>query len=281
VVTLAQLQELGLSARAVRHRVATGRLVRVHRGVYAPAPPGPKGRWMAATLACGPGCVLSHRSAGALWGLGAQAGHDVDVSVRTRAGRSRAGIRAHCGDRLLDADVTVRAGIPSTTLARTLLDLAVAGDRRLVERAVDRAEELRDFDLAGVDDLLARGGGAPGTALLADVLAAHAAPTTTRSEAEERLLALVRDAGLPAPFVNRWIPLEGGGGCEADFLWPERRLIVEVDGRDHHATRAAFVRDRRRDRRLALAGYETRRYGATELVREPSRVVAELRAFLA
>jgi very-short-patch-repair endonuclease len=154
-------------------------------------------------------------------------------------------------------------------------------DRRTLERAVDRAEELRRFDLAALHELLRRHPRRRGRRMLAAVLAEYDAPTATRSVAEERMLALIAAAGLPRPRVNAWIALDDNTGYEADFLWAERRLIFEVDGRAHHARRGAFAHDRQRDRRLALAGYETRRYAATELESRPERVVDELRRFLA
>lgn len=116
--------------------------------------------------------------------------------------------------------------------------------------------------------------------MLAGIVATYTGPTATRSEAEEQLLTLLDDAGLPRPRVNAWIALPEGGGYEADFLWTAHRLVVEVDGHAHHATKQAFVRDRMRDRRLAAAGYETRRYAASELVRAPGGVVSEIAAFL-
>lgn len=70
VLTRTQLLKLGISAKGVKHRVATGRLHPLAAGVYAVGRPGltPHGRWMAAVLACGPDAVLSHRSAAELWG---------------------------------------------------------------------------------------------------------------------------------------------------------------------------------------------------------------------
>lgn len=279
VLTLGQIETAGLSHRAVRNRAASGRLRRVHAGVYALERLDDRGHWMAAVLACGAGTVLSHRSAAALWGLG-DARKCVDVSVPSRAGRSRDGIGVHRADKLDPCDVTVHERIPCTTPARTLLDLAAVADRRTLERAVDRAEELRNFDLDTLDELLRRHPRRRGRRALTAVLADYGRSTATRSVAEERMLVLIDAAGLPRPHVNAWIALDGNTGYEADFLWPEVRLIVEVDGRAHHTRRRAFAHDRQRDRRLALAGYETRRYAASELQSRPDQVVNELRRFL-
>lgn len=279
VITLAQIEALGLSARGVSHRVATGRMRRVHENVYAIGRPGEKGHWMAAVLACGPGAVLSHRSAAALWGI-ADDGAAVDVAAPHRAGRSRPGIAAHRGGRLDPIDVTVVDGIPCTSLPRTLLDLAGVVGRRSLERAVDRAEELGEFDLRALEDVIDRYRRRRGRGMLAAIVAGYDGPRIVRSGAEERLLALLEGADLERPRINAWIPLDDGGGYSPDFLWPDARLIVEVDGRTYHAKQRAFTEDRQRDRRLALAGFETRRYAAVEVFEQPARVIRELRAFL-
>lgn len=282
VMTVAQLQDIGLSTRAVRHRVTAGRLRRLHRGVYAIGRPTTAGRWMAAVLAAGDGAVLSHRSAAALWDLRSDQRARIDVTVVGGAGgRSRTRIDFHSAAALEQGDTDVRDGIPCTSLARTLVDLAAVVDRRSIERAVDRAEELREFDLGAVEALLTRCRGRRGVRRLARLLDAYEGPTATRSEMEERMLALVRGAGLPRPEVNAWVPLEDGAGYRPDFLWRDVGLVVEVDGRGYHARRSAFRHDRQRDRRLALVGFETRRYDAKEIAEEGNRVVNELRAFLA
>jgi very-short-patch-repair endonuclease/predicted transcriptional regulator of viral defense system len=279
VLTVTELERLGLSGRAVRDRAASGRLHRVHRGVYAIGPPSAAGHCSAALLACGPAAVLSHGSAAALWDLSPDPAR-AHVNVPGRARSTRQGLIVH-GARLDPSEVTTRDGLPCTTVARTLLDLATTVPRRRLERAIDRAEELRVFDLRELQAVVDRRRGERGTAILAAVLAEYDGPEATRYAAEARLLAIVERSRLPQPEVNAWLPLPEGGGYRPDFLWRDRRLVVEVDGRTHHARRRAFEHDRRRDRRLALAGYETRRYSAREVLRQPDRVTTELRAFLA
>jgi very-short-patch-repair endonuclease/predicted transcriptional regulator of viral defense system len=278
VLTVAELARLGLSGRAVRDRAAKGRLHRIHNGIYAATPPTEKGRWVAALLACGPRAVLSHTSAAALWDL-ARDTATVHVTLPGAARATRPGVTVH-GARLDPSEIVSRNDIPCTTVARTLLDLAATQSHRRVELAIDRAEELRVFDLNGLRALLERRRGQRGSAVLSKVLDAYDGPDRARSPAERRLLALVRRARLPSPKVNAWISLSDGDGYRPDLLWEDQRLIVEVDGRTHHARRLAFEHDRRRDRRLALAGYETRRYAAREIQHEPDHVLAELRAFL-
>jgi very-short-patch-repair endonuclease len=234
---------------------------------------------MAAVLACGDGALLSHRSAAAVWGIG-QDPPVVEVTVASIHGRSRPGIVAHRAGTLGGPDVGSCDRLPCTSLARTMLDLAAVLDRRSLERAVDRAETLRVFDLGALHDVLRRNRGRRGTRALAAILADYDEPAIGRSEAEESLFALIDSAGLTRPRVNAWIGLHDGTGYEADFLWPESRLIVEVDGRTYHARRSAFEHDRRRDRKLALAGFETLRYAASEISSDPGRAITEIRAFL-
>jgi len=285
VVSLEQLTAFGLTPDAVRKRVASGRLWRVHRGVYAVGHRRLSwhGAVMAAVLACGEGAVASHRTAAALHGLRPDNRNRIDVSSPRRRGRGVAGIDAHRADTLRRVDVGLVAGIPCTSVARTLLDLAEVVVRRQVERACEQADVLRLFDLKAIDDVLDHAAaGRRGAALLRAVLAdlVDATPTMTRSELEERFLALCRRAGLPAPEVNAWIVLGDGDGVEADFLWRRQRLIVETDGRDVHLTRAAFESDRIRDGRLLVAGWRVLRVTDRRLVREPDGVGRTIRELL-
>jgi predicted transcriptional regulator of viral defense system len=279
VVTLAELEALGLSPRAVRHRVASGRLHRVHRGIYASDGLTQYGRWTAAVVASGHGALLSHRSAAALWGLARREGREVDVTV-ARLGHRRPGIALHSRCKVEPADIASHNGIPCTSVARTLVDYAATVDRGKLVRAIDRAEELRLFDLAEVRETLRRCQRRRGAPLLRAVLADYDGPVETSNFAEDRFLALVDGARLPRPLVNSWMPLAEGSGYRPDFYWPDARLIVEVDGRTHHARRRAFEHDRRRDRRLALEGLRTCRYAATELEETPETVIAEVRRLL-
>jgi predicted transcriptional regulator of viral defense system len=276
VVSLAQLTAFGLTPSAVRKRARAGRLHPVHRTVFAVGrrrltlP----GVWMAAVLACGDEAVLSHRSAAALWGLRADNRATTDVSVPTRAARSRAGIDVHRSTTLCDDDVTTHDGIPCTTVARTLLDLAEVVDHRGVERAIEQAEVLRIFDLRAVEDVLARASGRWGAARLRGVLKELAEPALTVNDLEERFLAICVTASLPRPEVNVWLDIDDEPPVKADFLWRRARLVVETDGWGTHGTRQAFERDRRRDQRLRLARFEPVRFTRRQIVRGPERVGA-------
>jgi len=282
VISLRQLQSLGLSASAVRTRVTAGRMHRVHAGVFAVghASLTRRGRYAAAVLACGPGAVLSHRSAAALRELRASSRAAVDVTTPRRAGRKRTGIDVHSGATLLPRDVETVDGISCTTVARTLLDLAEVLERRQVERACEQSEVERVFDLREVEDVLERADGRRGAAVLRSILAEQAIGTAlTRRELEALFLELCRAAGLPRPDVNAWLPLEPTG-VEADFLWRERRLVVETDGRETHFTTWAFESDRRRDQRLMLAGWRVVRFTWRQVVEEPARVAATVGSLL-
>jgi predicted transcriptional regulator of viral defense system len=258
VFSLSQLVGLGLSESAVHKRAATGRLHRVHLGVYSLAPPNlltREGRFMAAVLACGEGAVLSHRSAAMLLGLLWSERAKIDVTVPTRGARCRRGIDLHRSTTLTPVDTTHVNNIPCTTVARTQLDIADVLDQRRVERAFDQADVLEVFDLRALEDQLARNATRPGAALVRTVLAEHyIGSTPTWSEFEERFLGVCRSTGVPAPQVNVWITLDDGERpIRADFVWREQRIAIETDGRKTHRTAQAFERDRRNDQRLTVA----------------------------
>jgi hypothetical protein len=254
----------------------------VHRGVYAVghAPLSTEARWIAAVLACGSRAALSHHSAAALWGLRPTNRSAIDVIAPGRTGRSRQGIKAHRAGGLRAADITSVRGIPCTTVARTLLDLADVVDRRALERAVNEAEVLRLFDFGALEDVLGRVVGRRGAPILRAVLADYDPKyALTRNELERRFLSLCDGAGVPRPRVNAWVTLDGGGE-EVDFLWREQRLIVETDGGQVHRTRQAFERDRRRDQRLLCAGWRVVRVTWRQLTREPAQVADTIRVLL-
>jgi hypothetical protein len=279
VVAYRQLLELGFGRRAIQSRVARGRLHRVHLAVYAvghSALSG-NGRLLAAVLACGPGALLSHWSAGAHWQLLPTSRSAVDVTVPSRTRAGNRGIVVHQARHLHPDDGTVREGIPVTSVARTLLDLAEVVRPRQLERAVEEAERLRLFDLRDLEELCERSRGRRGLRPLRAVLGgAVGEPPATRSELERRFLDLCREAGLPRPAVNL-----AAAGFEVDALWPRQRLVVELDGHAFHGTRAAFERDRVRDAELQLAGYRVLRLTHRRLKDEPAAVARTVATLLA
>jgi len=279
VIARRQLVELGLGVDAVQHRLSKGTLIPIHRGVYAVGHSAltAHGRWLAAVLACGPGALLSHRSAAALWGLHTIAGAVAEVTVPAPRRRSRRGLLVHEADDLRVDDRTRRDGIPVTTVARTLLDLARMPPACDVERAFEEAQRLGLMNARAAGCLLERSRGRRGVRLLAALLAEdRAAVAVTRSALEARFLAVCRGAGLPRPLVNVRI-----AGFEVDAVWPAERLVVELDGYAFHRTRMAFERDRARDAALQLAGYRVVRVTYRMLEGEPAAVVRTVRSLLA
>jgi very-short-patch-repair endonuclease len=278
VVSAAQLYALGLGRGAIAWRLRTGRLHRVHHGVYAVGHPRltPRGRYWAAVLACGGEevAVLSHRSAAAVWDL-LSSPAKLDITSLRRS-TSTAAIRVHRSKLRHDEIARHEDGLPTTSLARTLVDLGDVLTPDRLRRACHRAEILRLLDSAVLESTIAR---TPGrrTRHLQQILAGLAAtgPNLTRSELEERFLSLIARFQLPQPLVNQTVE-----GHEVDFLWPAQRLIVETDGAAAHLTASAFERDRRRDAALQIAGYRIVRFTWRQITEEPHTVAATMRALL-
>jgi very-short-patch-repair endonuclease len=269
-VTSAELANAGLSPTAIAHRVKTGWLVRWHRGVFLVGPlEAPLSRARAAVLAVGDGAVLSHFAAAVVWELRAHQSGPVDVTLPGRNARNRPGIRIHRVAQLHPADITAHRNLPVTSPARTLLDLARFLPSRALTRAIEEAEVQRRVTPHSLDEQFKRYPRHRGTAALREAVIAD--PAFTRSEAERRLLALIRAARLPVPETNVRL-----AGYEVDLLWSAQRLVVEVDGFAFHSTRAAFERDRLRDADLLAAGYRVIRVTWRRLTGEPAAVVASL-----
>ena len=257
VVSRTQLFGLGLTREMIDGRIARGALHRVHRGVYAVGHSRltRRGRYMAAVLACGEGAVLSDRSAAAHWGIAQYSGRIAVTAPRRR--RAKPGPVLTRSSTLAPDEVTTRDGIPVTTVARTILDLAAIQPRSAIEKAIREAEFLRLFDRDELERLLVRHKRRKGTReLRAGIGAAAEERNRTRSELEDRFIRLLLDAQLPAPELNAMLELDSAT-LEADALWRDRKLIVELDGWQAHGTRTAFESDRERDLALAADGWTT------------------------
>ena len=272
-----QLAALGLGRGAIQHRVGRGLLHGVHRGVYAVGHRllSRDGHRMAAVLAAGPGAVLSHRSAAALWAIRdtSRAGIEITAAHKCR----RPGIDAHRGAVPPD-EVTVRRGIPVTTVSRTLLDLAAVVSEQQFEHALNEAEIGRLTSPLSLDALIARYPRRNGTAAIKRALEKQRqiGEAVTKSAMERRFLELVDANGLQRPKTNE--PL---GPYNPDAVWRDQRLVVELDSYDIHTTRRAFESDRARDRALTTAGYRVIRISWRQLTREPATIVHQLRTLLA
>jgi very-short-patch-repair endonuclease len=275
VVSHVQLLGLGLSPDDVRLRRERGRLHVLHRGVYAVGHRvvRAEGRRWAGLLALGPDAFLSHHTAADAFDIQRSDSPLVHVTVRGRAGRARrAGIRVHRPRALPDGEVTVLRGMPITTPARTLLDLAGARLRAdLLAKALDQAHRLKLIDFAELRELLARYHRRPGTHSLNAQLSRYRGFVDTRSELERLVNKLCDDHGLPSPLVNCVIE-----GKVRDFYWPQYRLVVEADSYSFHSSPSALNDDRERDVELTLAGYATLRFTWEQVAERPNYVVSAL-----
>jgi very-short-patch-repair endonuclease len=270
-ITRGQLQAAGLKRGAIDAWVARGRLYARHRSVYGLGHPGgtPYTDHMAAVLACGADALVARGAGAHLCGFGPAPNGSIDVIVIGRNVRRRDGITVHRIKDLDARDRTERHGVPVTTPARILLDLAASGTLRDLERAHDEAMFQRVVTRAEIQRVLARYPGARGAGRLAALVADD--PPLTQQEAERRFRALVRKANVRQPQGKPWIL-----GYNVDFCWAEHRLIVEIDGFQAHGSRRKFESDRARDARLQAAGYRVVRFTWRQLVYEPAVVVFRL-----
>ena len=172
-------------------------------------------------------------------------------------------------------DITTEDGIPVTTVARTLLDLAEVAPRHHVARAIEQADRLRLFDLAALEELLARSPGRRGRKPLNGILTDVVIEPRSRSDLESDFLQFCRDRDIPRPIVNALVE-----GFEVDMAWPDQRLVIELDGYETHGTHRAFEADRRRDATLQLAGQRTIRVTHRWLTREPDDLERTVKALL-
>jgi Transcriptional regulator, AbiEi antitoxin len=275
VVSAGQLRELGYSRDQISDAAATGRLQRLQRGVFAVGHRGLawEGHCLATVLASAP-ALASHASAGRVWGLLRYEPATIDITASSGR-RHKPHTRIHRAE-LTASDEAACAGIPVTSVARTVLDLAATIRPDRLEKVLERAEELRIFDLAAVDELLPRATRHRGSPALREALAAHRdAPAFVRSGLERRFLALVDAAGLPPPSMNFNV-----GGFELDAFWLPERFAVELDVYETHGGRAAFERDRLRHEELKLIGVEMVRITGLRLDREPDRVMGRIGVLL-
>jgi hypothetical protein len=281
VVARWQLVEVGVDEDRIDRRLAQGRLHRLHRGVYAvghrvvPR----EGRWLAAVLACGPGAVLSHRSAAELWGIHRPRDGDIEVTTPRKTG-SGSGILRHCA--VLPADeVMERDEVPVTGVSRTIFDLASVLPVDAVERAMREAERLRLDDRLSLEDLLVRHPHRHGVVAIRECLERRRELPVgaTRGELEVRFLSFLDREGISRPSLNAWVTL-GARHFQADCLWRDARLIVELDGFESHGTRYAFEDDRDRDRRLLATGFQVMHVTWRHLHEIPDEIASDLRAVL-
>lgn len=275
-----QLRSIAVSPSSVTWLVSQGRLFPSLRCVFSVGHNAPVelGAETEALLSVREGGALSHWSAAALWGLWTPMPARIDVTVdRDAPAATNPGVRVHRSRILQGKDVRIRRGLPVTSPARTLLDIAPTATDRQLELAFDRGIVERVLRPAEVAELLFRAGGHLGRRRLATILERETSGTTmTRSDGEERMLALMRAARLPAPVVNAKV-----AGHEIDFYWPDHRFAVEVDGWRFHSGRRAFEDDRRKDQDLRGAGIDTMRTTGRQLKEQAYALVAGVAVGLA
>jgi Protein of unknown function (DUF559) len=288
VVAWEQLRELGFSAEAIRHRINTGRLHPLMRGVYAVGRPevSRRGQWMAAVLAYGPGAVLSHASAAAFWEIAPDRPGPIEVSVPTSGGKRHRhrprtaamgsaarvpGVRVHRRPGLRPADIVRRDGIPVTNPVLTLVDMASRTGGRRLERMINEADRLDIVDPEELRAGLEGYRGWRGVARLREVLDRRTF-RLTRSGLEQLFLPLVAQVGLPVPLTGQWV-----NGFEVDFHWPDLGLVVETDGLRYHRTPAQQARDHLRDQTHQAAGLTPLRFTHAQVRYEQDHVRATLR----
>jgi very-short-patch-repair endonuclease len=276
-----QLIRIGLDHSAIQRRIRAARLLPLHRGVYAVGHRcvGREGRYLAAVLFAAEGACLSHCAAADLWELRASRENEIDVTVPVDR-RGDATVRVH-RDKLDPSETITRDGIRVTKPLRTLIDLAaVIKNETELERAIRQAVYRKLTTTALLVDAVNERPGRRGTKKLRNALISIGeAPGLTRSELEEHFLRFLRKHKLPMPELNVKMRV-GGKRIEADCLWREQRLIVELDGRDAHHSLPAFESDRARDAALLAAGWPVMRVTGRRIRRDGKRLATELRAIL-
>jgi very-short-patch-repair endonuclease len=278
LLTTEQLGECGLGRDAVAYRVASGRFQVVFQGVYfVGCGELPRlAREQAALLACGERSFISHRSAAFVWGMLKTPPEEVDVSVAGRNCWRRKGLRVHRIGGIDRRELRRYEGLWVSSPARAALEVAATGTRHELVDAIDAGLAERRFTPGDLKSVLARNRPCRGAGRLAEVLADDAAMAISRSRAEKALLRLIRDAGLPMPETNVKI-----GRFEADFVWREQKVIVELDSATYHSGPGVFQRDREKGLVFRGAGFDVLRPTRAHVVYEGTRVLVLLAQALA
>jgi hypothetical protein len=281
VVTRGQVERLGASSNSIDRCIRGGKLHRFHAGVYAVGHTAitVRGRWMAAVLASGEGAVLSHRSATALWGVWGSGVGEAHVTVPRKV-RSQRSIRRHFSV-LADDEREVVDGIPVTSAARAVLDLAADKGEAAAETALREMEYLGIYGPVSLPQLLERYPRHRGTPIVAICLERLKDDPggRVRSPLEEVFLPFLDEHAIPRPKLNAWLTVDDHR-YQVDCLWPEARLVGELDGFQSHGTKRAFRKDRKRDRRLGVAGFRVTRITEDAIATERSQLATDLRTLL-
>jgi len=282
VLAARELRALGLSRSAIQRRLDTGLLVALFHGVYLVGRTEPtRGERQRAGLKACDGLALGRRSAAVAHGVMARWDGPVEVCVARPRRRQRGlvPLRRDYGPE----DVTWREGVPVTTLAVTLCDLAEVLSPEALDRVVHEAEFRRKLDVAVVARAMARRPRRPGYRALRAALAKRRRLVDGRldSKLERRFHAFLEARDYPPSEHNVSFDFDDGGQASVDVLFRAQWLAVEVDGGPHQTVNG-FHADRRRDRRLeAEWGLMVLRVTEEDIDERPDALDAELRAALA
>ncbi|HUR48744.1 MAG TPA: hypothetical protein VMY88_04305 [Acidimicrobiales bacterium] len=278
-----QVLELGMTEAEVEGRLSSGNWQRVHAGVYklGAARLDWDQRLRAATLAAGPGAVVSHRAAAVLWRLDGLEAAPVEVTIpHTREAR-RQEVICHRARSLSDADVTALRGIPVTAIPRTLVDLGRYCGERTVEKALESAlrrrissQETLSAYVATTDPRV------PGRSTLQRILQSRQPGRAAGSGSEVDLGRALREVGVPPPVRQFELKLAGGGVAVIDKAWPEARLGLEVDGFDPHSGRLAHAVDLARQNEILKVGWLLLRYAGIQIEASPLAIAREVHSVL-
>lgn len=273
VVTRRQLEDAGITPAEIRHRLKSGALLRVHRGVYRVGhrAASVEATYLAAVWACGGGAALSGRAAAHLLGIAAGDAPPPEVTAPTE--RRVADVATYRCRHFDAAERIVWRGVPVTSAARTVVDLAAVLDADALARVCHEAGIHHRLTPAAVQAVLARRPTVAGAAGLRRVM--NGDVEVTLSTLERRFLERLRAAALPLPQTNQRV-----GRWRVDCRWPAEQLTVELDGYRFHSSRHAWERDRRREREARARGDEFRRYTYGDVLEDPRYMLAELAALL-
>ncbi len=267
---------------AIDHAIASGRLFPLFRGTFGVglSHVGQRGLMFAAVLACGPATVVSHGSAAFLLGLWESGPHAIHVIAPNQSGRKITGIRTHHVPPPLDTEVVAHEGIPCTSTARVVVDLAGSVGNLSLRRTIEQAAVLQLLDVPEIDAILA-GPRRRGSVVLRAILKdwRRYSGVQLRSRMEAKLLPLLSQRDLPIPECNQMLEV-GGQSFEIDFLWRSQRLVVEADGGQFHDNPYAEARDLDRNRTLIAGGFRVLRLRWEELNDRPESTMVRIERLL-
>jgi len=278
LVSTEQLRGCGLDKDAVARRVKAGWLRLVFQGVYSVGSGElpPLALEQAALMSCGRGSLISHRSAASVWGMRRTAPGEVEVSVVGRGCRLRNGMAVHRIQAIDRTELRKHEGLWVSSPARAVLEVAAVGTKHELIEVIDAGLAQRRFTPGDLKSVLARNRPCRGAGRLDEVLADETSMAISRSKAEKALLKLIQSAGLPLPETNVKF-----GRFEADFVWREQRVIVELDTATYHSGPGVFQRDREKGLVLRAAGFDVLRPTRAHVVHQGPRVLVLLAQALA